>query len=42
MSRLEKGKTINYDSYIEGTLKPFKDINAQRPESGCKDLKFQR
>ena len=43
MLRLDKGKTINHDSYIEETLKPLvKDINAQRPESGCKDLKFQR
>ena len=41
MSRLEKGKTINHDSYIEETLKPLvKDINTQRPESGCKGLKF--
>ena len=34
MSRLDNGKTINHDSYIEETLKPLvKDINAQRPES---------
>ena len=41
MSRLDKGKTINHDSYIDETLKPLvKGINAQRSESGCKGLKF--
>ena len=41
MSRLDKGKTINHDSYIEETLKPLvKDINVQRTETGCKGLKF--
>ena len=41
VSRLEKGKTINHESYIKETLKPLvKVINFVRPEMGCKNLKF--
>jgi hypothetical protein len=41
ISRLKKGKTINYISYINDTLKPLVNvINLQRPSSGAKTLKF--
>ena len=41
ISRLKKGKTINYISYINDKLKPLVNvINLQRPSSGAKTLKF--
>ena len=41
ISRLKKGKTINYISYINETLKPLVNvINLQRPSYGAKNLKF--
>ena len=41
ISRLEKGKTINHDSYIKESLSPLvRSLNSQRPETRCKGLKF--
>ena len=41
LSCLEKGKTINHDTYINKCLKPlFDTINQQRPNSGTKNMKF--
>ena len=41
ISRLEKGKTINHDTYLKETLQPLvKVLQAQRPQSGCRGLKF--
>jgi len=41
ISRLEKGKTIDHELYINKTLKPLiKAIKSERPTLGCKYLKF--
>ncbi len=41
LSRLAKGKTIDHESYMKDTLKPLiKGLKEQRPESGCRNLKF--
>ena len=41
ISKLDRGKTINHQSYIDDTLKPLiEGIKKQRPEYGCKNLKI--
>jgi [histone H3]-lysine36 N-dimethyltransferase SETMAR len=41
ISRLEKGKTIAYDTYISQTLSPLVEVlKSQRPKSGCRGLIF--
>jgi [histone H3]-lysine36 N-dimethyltransferase SETMAR len=41
LSYLEKGKTINHNTYINNCLKPLVDtLNRERPVTGTKNMKF--